>query len=162
MADRDELLASLRPRTGRKLLLAAAVVALVVAMAWGGGWFLRWKRHRERERQVAAEQAFAQIVSEHYFSLMPATPVVGRLLAPADANTPGVPVVIAEAFWRTRYGANPALETLPLVIGQTTVAVVGVVPTGFQGPGGVFEPDLWVPLSALPSVIRHQLPGAPI
>jgi predicted permease len=110
-------------------------------------------------RDTATERAWALVVSENYFSLMPATPAAGRLLVPADASAPGVPVVVSERFWRDRFGAAPDLAALDLDVARTAVTVVGVVPDDFQGPGGLFAPDLWVPLSALASLDLPPSPG---
>jgi len=92
------------------------------------------------------EQAFALVVSEQYFSLLPVAPAAGRLLAPADASSPGLPVVVSERVWRDRYDAARDLASLDLVVSRTPATIVGVVPDDFSGPGGLYAPDLWVPL----------------
>lgn len=103
-------------------------------------------------RGTGTERAWALVVSESYFSLMPVTPAAGRLLVPSDASAPGVPVVVSERFWRDRFGAPVDLASIDLDVARTPVTVVGVVPDGFQGPGGLYAPDLWVPLTALASL----------
>ncbi len=59
-----------------------------------------------------------------------------------------VAVVVSERFWRARLDARPSLPTLSVTLGGRQARVIGVMREGFQGPGGLFEPDLWVPLAA--------------
>jgi predicted permease len=108
-------------------------------------------------------QVWALFVSPAYFQLVETTPVVGRTIGDADGRAGDVPVLVSERFWRRRLDAASDLTTKTLDLGGRRAHVIGVLPDDFQGPGGVFEPDVWVPLSArttlsLPS--RYAEPDA--
>jgi predicted permease len=100
----------------------------------------------------ASEQVWALIVSADYFSVVAAAPRLGRLIGRGDGDRGDVPIVVSERFWRRRLDATADLTARTIVLNQQLAHVVGVLPDSFQGPGGVFEPDVWVPLAA-----RHTL-----
>jgi predicted permease len=125
--------------------------------------FQHFAEHSKTLRHVAAEgrlpvvtrvgdhteQAWAMAVSDAYFTLMPARPVAGRLLVAADQSSSGLPVVLSERFWRSRFEGTPALSDIRLTISSRSATVVGVMPDSFEGPGGLFEPDFWLPLAGV-------------
>jgi hypothetical protein len=53
--------------------------------------------------------------------------------------------VVSHRFWQDHL-AGKSLAGTTLTLSGRTVSVIGVVPDDFQGPSGLFEPDLWVPL----------------
>lgn len=110
-----------------------------------------------RHPGAGIEQAFALVVSERYFSVLPVTPAAGRLLGPADATTPGLTAMISERYWRDRFDAAPDLASLALTVSRQPAVIVGVMPDDFQSPGGLYAPDLWLPLAAAARLIE---PGA--
>ncbi len=80
-------------------------------------------------------------------------------------------VVVSDAFWRRRLGADPAAVGRPLRVGGEPFTVIGVMPPEFSFPAP--ESELWVPTSVLPesgvprirfarwlSVIGRLRPGA--
>jgi predicted permease len=94
------------------------------------------------------EEVWALFVSRDYFSLVTTTPVAGRVLGGADGTHGDLPVLVSERFWRRRLDADRRVGSLPLLLNHQQAFVIGVLPDYFQGPGGVFEPDVWVPLAA--------------
>ncbi len=107
-------------------------------------------------------QAWALMVSPQYFELIPPTLAAGRMLGAGDLRAEEIGVLVSERFWRTRLGATPDLSQTALILNRQSARVVGVVADGFQGPGGIFEPDLFVPLDAarqlaLPALDRDWL-----
>ena len=100
------------------------------------------------QRPGATSQAWALFVSDQYFSLIPPPLVAGRVLDARDVSNTEAGVLISERFWRSEFGGATDLTSLSLVLNRHTARVVGVVADGFQGPGGVFEPQLWAPLDA--------------
>ncbi len=73
-----------------------------------------------------------------------------------------IAVVVSERFWRGRLGATTDLSHASLILNRQNARVVGVIEDGFQGPGGVFEPDLWAPLDAARQLaLPNAAPGAP-
>jgi putative ABC transport system permease protein len=96
----------------------------------------------------AAEQVWALLVSGNYLTALRARPLLGRLLTEADGTGPEPAVVVSERFWKERLGgAAIAGRTLPL--NGRLFSIAGVIPEGFQGLGGLYEPDLWLPLDRL-------------
>ena len=101
-----------------------------------------------RRFEDGAEQVWSLLVSGNYLTALRARPLAGRLLTEADANGPELAVVVSERFWRERLGAGP-LAGRTLVLNGRLFSIAGVMPEGFQGPGGLYEPDLWLPLERL-------------
>ncbi|MCC7179969.1 MAG: ABC transporter permease [Acidobacteria bacterium] len=96
----------------------------------------------------AAETAWVLAVSPGYFSIVHAPVVAGRLsVEPVPGGAPSV--VIGERFWRERLG-EPSLTGLTLRLNNTDAQVAGVIAESFTGPAGLYSPDVWVPLEALP------------
>jgi hypothetical protein len=73
---------------------------------------------------------------------------VGRVLASSDRVTDGIPVVVSSRFWSEQMGGG-SVTGRTLTLNGRVASVIGVLPDTFQGPGGLFEPDLWVPLDAI-------------
>jgi putative ABC transport system permease protein len=92
----------------------------------------------------APERVSAIEVTEEYFPLMRVQRLAGRLLTNADhaAASPNV-VVISDALWTRRFGADPAAVGKPLRIAGREVVVVGVAPAARLWPE---KRDLWLPL----------------
>ena len=91
-----------------------------------------------------AEQAWALFVSGDYFRALGARPALGRLIDSADGRG-DLAAVVSFRFWRSALqGGSIAGRTI--VVANRTVSVVGVMPDDFQGPGGLFAPDLWLTL----------------
>jgi predicted permease len=112
---------------------------------------------------TVTEEIWALFVSPEYFSLVGTTPLAGRTIGGTDGTNGDVPVLVSERFWQRRLDADPRIGSLPVRLNQRQAVVVGVLPDGFQGPGGVFEPDVWVPLAARHTLnvpARYLEPGA--
>ena len=96
-----------------------------------------------------SRQVWGLFVSGNYFSTLGAAPAIGRALAPSDRVTDGIPVMVSTRFWSDRMGGGSSLAGRTLTLNGRVASVIGVLPDTFQGPGGLFEPDLWVPLDAM-------------
>jgi len=75
-------------------------------------------------------------------------PEAGRLFLPSEyGDTPGAyPVaVISDRYWRSHFGANPAVIGQTIRINQHELTLVGVAPPAFHGSMPVTSFDLWVP-----------------
>jgi len=88
----------------------------------------------------------AAAVSGNFFSLLRESPAKGRTFT-SDEDRPNGPkaAVIADGYWRSRFGADPAIvgRTVPLNGEPTTI--VGVMPAGFAYPGTTTR--IWLPLA---------------
>src|SRR5690606_38115377 len=92
-----------------------------------------------------------------YFTLLGNTPLLGRLLGPADDGPDAgvAAAVLSERLWRTRFGSDSSIVGRSLALDDQSFTVVGVAPAGFDG-GEYNPPDLWVPCTA---VARQMGPG---
>jgi predicted permease len=84
-------------------------------------------------------------VSRDYFRVLGSRAAAGRLIDRSDAARGDLVAVVSHRFWRDRLGAE-SIAGRTLTIAGRSVPVIGVLPDGFQGPGGLFAPDVWLPL----------------
>ena len=92
-----------------------------------------------------AEQVWTLMVSDDYFRALDTRPAAGRLLGPADSTGDDLAVVVSHEFWQRRLGGE-SIAGRTMTIANRQVSVIGVAPDGFQGPGGVYAPEIYVPL----------------
>jgi putative ABC transport system permease protein len=95
-----------------------------------------------------ARQVWGLVVSGTYLPTLRARPVIGRIFTDADRTSTDVPAVVSARFW-TELGGGTSVAGRTLTLNGRIVSIVGVLPDGFQGPGGLYEPDLWIPLDRL-------------
>ncbi len=83
-------------------------------------------------------------VSAAFFSVLRARPALGRVLR-ADENTPGKTnvIVLGDALWRERFGADPGIIGRTIQLDGVSTEVVGVMPRGFAFPA---ERHAWAPI----------------
>ncbi len=94
----------------------------------------------------------AGTVSSNYFHLLGVRPQLGRFFqASADDRAYGAhdEIVLSDALWRDRFGADPGIVGRTVSINLHTFTVIGVAPSGFAGIFGGLAESAWVPLSAL-------------
>lgn len=117
-----------------------------------------WREQRDVFEQVALfepyevdiaggevpERVSALEVTEEYFPLMRVQPLAGRLLTNGDhgAKAPEV-VVISDALWTRRFGADPAIAGKSLRLAGRVLTIVGVAPTARLWPE---KQDVWLPM----------------
>ena len=97
------------------------------------------------------------LVSGSYFSSLRLTPALGRLLGPEDDRVEGghPVVVLAHAYWSTRFGADRSVVGSPLVVNGEPVTIVGVAPEGFSGTITLDAPEVFVPLAMARTARLH-------
>ncbi len=92
--------------------------------------------------QTAARVAGATITA-NYLDVLGVRPTLGRNLTEAE-DIPGGPaaVLISDALWRQRFGANPAVLGARMVLDGVPREIVGVLPPTVEYPyrAGVFVP----------------------
>lgn len=82
-------------------------------------------------------------VSASLFSVLRASPAIGRLLEPSDEAPGAAPVVVlSHAFWRERYAADPTALGRTLALNDTVHSIVGVTRPDFYFPNR--ERGFWV------------------
>jgi putative ABC transport system permease protein len=101
-----------------------------------------------------AQQYSGATVSAAYFTVLGVAPQVGRAFTEAN-EVPGANrvVVMSEAVWRARFGADPAVVGRHVRLDGGDYEIVGIMPRGFDAPGGM---DFWVPLAFMPDDLRTQ------
>ena len=92
------------------------------------------------------EQGWALGVTSNYLGLFGERPALGRILVQSDASGSDLVTVVSHRFWQERLDAPESLGGQSVVINGRLFSVVGVMPDSFQGPGGLFAPDFWIPL----------------
>jgi predicted permease len=100
------------------------------------------------------------VVSSNYFQILGVQPELGRFFPPdAGDRDYGAhdEVVLSDALWRTRFGADPNLVGRMLSINRHPFTVIGIAPKGFLGIFGGLAEALWIPVSSL----RELSPDAP-
>jgi putative ABC transport system permease protein len=85
-------------------------------------------------------------VSPNYFSMLGATPELGRLFGHQDFALGFAPVVvISDALWRRSYGADPGVLGRNLRLDDDLYTIVGVLSPGFRHPGTTVPAvEVWV------------------
>ncbi|MBZ5651769.1 MAG: ABC transporter permease [Acidobacteriia bacterium] len=100
--------------------------------------------------QGAPESATGIEVIGNFFQVLGVQPALGRLFTADEVRGGRHPVaLLANAYWRRRFTADPAIVGKAIEMNGAPVTVVGVLPASFDF-GAVFSPgakvDLFVPL----------------
>ncbi len=100
-------------------------------------------RGRDRPELVRALK-----VSENYFRLFGANPIVGRTFTPQEDRPGGTKaLVLSYGLWQRRFGGDSAILGKTLTLGGEAYAVVGVLSPRLK----LYPPtDAWIPLQADP------------
>jgi predicted permease len=96
-----------------------------------------------------AERVDAEMVSASYFSMLGATPQIGRVFGPAEDAVPDANpvVVISDAMWRTALAGDPGIIGRTLTLNDRPFTVLGVMRPGFKGIS--FDTDIWFPAAMM-------------
>ena len=86
------------------------------------------------------------LVSTNYLETVSALPYDGRLFTAADLDGTEIPAVVSYRFWTDSLGGGPVAGRTVTINGRS-FSIVGVLPDDFQGPNGLFAPDVWLPLA---------------
>jgi predicted permease len=90
-------------------------------------------------------------VTGNYYSGLGATPVLGRLIAPEDVDTPGgEAAVVGYEFWSQRFGRDPGIIGRVIRIEGSPFTIIGVSRKWFMGMTPGNPADITVPLTAKP------------
>lgn len=95
------------------------------------------------------KQVWGLFVSGNYLTTLGARTDIGRLLTDSDRGSSDVPAVVSARFWTQELGGGDSLAGRTITINGRIASIVGVVSDGFQGPGGFYEPDVWIPIDRL-------------
>ncbi|HEX5437223.1 MAG TPA: ABC transporter permease [Gemmatimonadaceae bacterium] len=101
------------------------------------------------------ERVSAGFITASLIPLLQVRPALGRSFTSAEDQPHGPPVVIiSDALWRTRLGADPHVIGRTLDVSGVSSQIVGVMPATFRFPDASTE--LWLPLALDPN---NSFPG---
>jgi putative ABC transport system permease protein len=92
------------------------------------------------------ERVDSIMVTPSLFPLLKVGPALGRTFTEDEAKIgAGKTVVLSDALWRNRFGADPKVVGTDIRLNGEPFTVVGVMPSGFYFPGP--RTQLWVPFA---------------
>jgi len=102
----------------------------------------------------APETVRLKMVSGGYFTVLGASPILGRVFTAADDGAPGSApyAVLSYEFWQRRFAGSPAVLDSRIRFSKADLRVIGVAPPRFFGESVGDAPDFWVPLDMQPQV----------
>jgi predicted permease len=102
-----------------------------------------------------ASKSLGMLVSGSYFSILGVRPALGRLLNLQDdriINEPHV-VVLSYDYWQTRFGGDRNVLNQTIIVNGQLMTIVGVAQNGFNGTTIYAKPQVFVPITMVPSMI---------
>src|SRR3954452_2999124 len=103
----------------------------------------------------APERIEAMRTSPRFFTVLGVPAALGRTLSAEEERFGGPPsVVISDAFWRTRFNADPSAVGRRLILGGASRTIVGVMPASFRYPTATTE--VWVPAQMPAFMMRER------
>ncbi len=99
----------------------------------------------------APERVVSARISANLFSLLEASPLIGRILHQGE-DQPGHSVtVLSYGLWQRTFGGDPSAVGRSVTLNGQSYTIIGVMPKGFEfPPRGLpqFRPaDLWIPMA---------------
>lgn len=91
------------------------------------------------------EPAYAEVVSDNFFTLLGLEAAVGRMFR-EEAGAPPV-IVLSYRFYRSKFGGDARAIGRGVRMNGGMVAVIGVAPASFRGTRNDMSADLWIPFS---------------
>ena len=110
-------------------------------------------RHLNIVARRQAEFVEGLYVSGGFYAGLGVTPAAGRLIGDEDDRTgaPGV-TVLSWAYWQRRFNGNPAVVGQSILINNLPFTIIGVSSPEFFGVNPGAQPDVYIPLHAVPSL----------
>jgi predicted permease len=109
------------------------------------------------EKEQLPQRNWGLIVSENFFDVLGVKATRGRVFHESDAHGPNSDpyIVLGDALWRRRFGADPRVVGKSVEINQHPFTVIGVAPRGFGGTIVGIAAEYFVPMMMQP----QALPG---
>jgi predicted permease len=105
------------------------------------------------------EELLTGYVTPGFFALLGVNPVVGRPFGEEAVRGADRVVVLSDALWRERFGADPAVVGQRVRLSGEPFTVVGVAPPELRVPSAATR--IWVPLTVVDTArAPYQLRGA--
>ena len=92
-----------------------------------------------------ADRVSAEMASASYFSMLGATPEIGRVFTADEDGAPDANpvVVISDAMWTARFARDPSALGRTIVLNDRPFTILGVMRPEFRGLS--FHADVWFP-----------------
>jgi putative ABC transport system permease protein len=97
----------------------------------------------------------ADLVTENYFNVLGVKPAAGRLLVSGDGQV----AVISHGLWLRKFGGNPEIVGLRVILNGAPFTIVGVAEAGFRGTAVNESIEVWVPISTQPVTLSRLSEG---
>jgi len=102
------------------------------------------------------EQVHASQVSEAYFRLLGARPLIGRTFSADEDRPNGAHVaVISYGWWTRRFASDRSIIGKTIQLGGDPYTVIGVIARGFDPSEFGDAPDVWTPFQLDPNSTDH-------
>jgi len=105
-------------------------------------------------RAPSAERVMGAEVSPGYFELLGVAPALGRAFTREDEQEGRANVlVLSDGFWRSHFGADPAVLGQSLTLDGHSHTIIGVMPRDFEPPqfSWLIDQAFWRPFAATAS-----------
>ncbi len=96
----------------------------------------------------ALSQAAMRSVTSDYYSVLGATPGVGRLIAPDDVSRAAPVAVLSYGYWQRRFGGSNDAVGKVIAIEGTPFTIIGVTRKWFTGMSTGEAPDITIPMQS--------------
>jgi predicted permease len=109
--------------------------------------------------QGRPEVVLGEAVTANYFAVVGAEAAMGRTFLPEEEGLLGENnvCVISHGLWQRRFGSDPAIIGLKVVVSGYPFTVVGVAERGFTDIWAGMAPDIWVPMSTYKRTVPYQV-----
>jgi macrolide transport system ATP-binding/permease protein len=92
-------------------------------------------------------------ITHDFFPTLGVQPMIGRNFVEAELRRSARVVILGHTLWRSRFQADPTVVGRTIRLNRENWSVIGVMPPGFQHPGGSYRSplqgetvDAWCPL----------------
>jgi predicted permease len=94
------------------------------------------------------EQVNAEFITRNFFSLLGASPILGRTFTLEEEEPGAAPVaLISEGLWRRKFNASPSILGQSMTLDGRDYTIVGVIPANFRLRLPSFrEQDIYAPI----------------
>ncbi len=91
-------------------------------------------------------------VTNEFFDIMEASPILGRAFAPEDYEAAGGQVLIlSHSAWKQYFASDPNVVGMECICEGQPYTIIGVMPEGYDYP---FGQEVWIPL--IPEMLKAQ------
>jgi predicted permease len=99
-------------------------------------------------------------MSAAVFHILGATPAIGRTFTEDEDKLGSNVVILGNAIWQTRFGADPAIAGKKIILDRQPYTVIGVMPREFafppQGLPSFSPAQIWVPIGFNPFELGNR------